>query len=92
MFGTVGLDVGMCRDEVLQTWLSEDADAGSQMVLHAQAEGGGELPRSTDGGLLTGFIHTIHIIIGVQGSIDRYFRHQTGTAVKAPRLSAIDVE
>ena len=92
MFGTVGLDVGICRDVVLQTWLSENADVRSQMVLHAQSEGGGELPRSTDGGILTSFIQAMQVIVGVQGGIDRHFRHQTSAAVKTPRLSAIYVE
>ena len=92
MFGAVGLDVGMRRDEVLQTWFCENADVGSQMVLHAQAEGGGELPWSADGGLFTGFILTMYVIVGVQRCIDWYFRHQACTAVKTPRFSSIDVE
>ena len=92
MFCVVGLDVGMHRDEVLQTWFGENADVGSQMVLHSEAEGGGELPRGTDGGLVTGFILTMHVIVGIQGCMDGYFGHQTRAAVKVPRLSAIYVE
>ena len=92
MLGAVGLDVGMHRNEILQTWLRENADAGSQMVLHAQSEGGGELPRGTDVGLLTGLIQALHVIVGIQGGMDWYFRNQTSTAVKTPCLTAIYVE
>ena len=92
MLGAVGLNVGMRRDEVLQTWFGENADVGSQMVLHAQSEGGGELPRGTDGSLVADYTLTMYVIVGVQGCIDRYFRHQTSAAVKTPRLSAIYVE
>ena len=62
------------------------------MVLHSEAEGGGELPRGTDIGLLTGLIQALHVIVGVQGGMDRDFRHQTCTAVKTPRLPVIYVE
>ena len=92
MFCAVGLDVGMRRDEVLQTWLSENADVGSQMVLYSEAEGGGELPRGTDGSLVADFILTMYVIVGVQGCIDRYFRHQTSAAVKIPCPTTIYVE
>ena len=33
MLCAVGLDVAACGDEVLQAWLGEDADMGSDMVL-----------------------------------------------------------
>ncbi len=92
MFCAVCLDVGMRRDEVLQTWFGENADVGSQMVLHSEAEGGGELPRGTDGSLVADFIPTMHVIVGVQGCIDRDFRHQASAAVKTPRFSALYVE
>ena len=75
MLGAVCLDVGVHRDEVLQTWLSENADVGSQMVLHSQSEGGGELPWRFDGSLVISFRHAIYIVIGVQRRMDRYLCH-----------------
>ena len=61
MLRAVGLDVCGGRDIVLQAWLSEETDVGRQVELHTKAEGGGELPRGADGGLVAGLILTIHI-------------------------------
>ena len=75
MLGAVGLYFGICRYEVLQTWLCEKSYVGCEMVLQAKAEGGGELPWRFDGGLVISFIHAIYIVIGLQRRMDRYLCH-----------------
>ena len=92
MFCAIRFYAAASRDEVLQTWFGENADVGSQMVLYSEAEGGGELPRGTDGSLVADFILTMYVIVGIQAGMDWYFRHQACTAVKTPRFSSIDVE
>ena len=61
MLRAVGLDIALHRDIVLQAWLREETDVGRQVELHTKAEGGGELPRGADGGLVACLILTIHI-------------------------------
>ena len=60
MLCSVGLDVSLHRDIVLQAWLREEADVGRQVELQTEADGGRELPRRTDSGLVAGLIQAIH--------------------------------
>ena len=91
MFSAVGLHVGICRYEVLQTWFCKNAYFGCEMVLQAKAEGGGELPWRFDGGLVTCFVQAIYIVIGLQRCMDGYLCHQTCAAINAPCFAAIYV-
>ena len=67
MLRTIGLNVAMRRDIVLQAWLREEANAGCQVVLQAEAQSGGELPRGVESSLVAGLIQTIHIVVGMEG-------------------------
>ncbi len=63
MLRAVGLDVAMRREIVQQTRLHEETDMGCQVHLQAEAEGGGELPRGADGGLVGSLMPTVHIVV-----------------------------
>ena len=92
MLCAVGLDAAACGYEVLQAWLCENADAGRETVLQAEAERGGELPWGMEGGFFARFMVAIYEVVGVQGRIDRYFRRQPCTAVEVPPRPMMDVE
>ena len=63
MLRAVGFDAALRRDIVLQAWLSEETDMGCQVHLQTETEGGGELPRGADGGLVGSLMPTIHIVV-----------------------------
>ena len=67
MLRTIGLNVAACWDVVLQAWFREEANAGRQVVLQAESQSGGELPRGAESSPVAGFIQAIHIIVGVEG-------------------------
>ena len=67
MLRTIGLNVAMRREIVLQAWLREEANAGRQVVLQAESQSGGELPRGVESSPVAGFIQAIYIIAGVEG-------------------------
>ena len=63
MHGAVGFDVCVCWYEVLQTRFCKDADIGREMVLQTEAEGGGQLARDMDGGLVAGSKLSFDIVV-----------------------------
>ena len=63
MLRTVGLYATTCWDVILQAWLREDTDAGGQVEVQTETEGGRELPRGPDNSFVADLILTIHIVV-----------------------------
>ena len=61
MLRSVGLDVCLHRDIVLQAWLHEEADVWRQVILQTKTESGRELSWCADSSLFARLVLTIHI-------------------------------
>ena len=84
MFRAIGLDVATRRDVVLQTWLSEEADVGHEVILQAKACTYRPLQWSVERRFLFQFFHTIHEIACSDWRIDGYLQLCTKTSVETP--------
>jgi hypothetical protein len=73
MLRSVGLDVCLHRDIVLQAWLHEEADVGRQVVLQTKTESGRELSWCTDCSLFASLVLTIHIEVCMESGTDGHF-------------------